>query len=155
VKTQNVAVVSIHPDPATPIALDIKDILAALGSHLPQWTWCVRDLDWLGENADALCRTVEASTPNGHWLASEDLLSQARHVYQTIEGEFLAFPRGVEPNEVKVQDLNLGTFPESKAELAIVAVDGCYFDVYVKDPEMLTSLRELGDVRDEDTKMYF
>jgi hypothetical protein len=153
-KTQNVAIVSIHPDPAAPLAIEVKDILAALAPHLPHWIWCVRKLDWLGENADAVCQMVEAA-PNGLWMTSQELLAHTRKIYQTIDGEFLAFPRKIEPNEVAPDEIGLAGFPESRAELAIVAVDGSYFEVYAKDAGIAASLRALKNVREENSDRYF
>jgi Protein of unknown function (DUF2691) len=153
-KTQNIAVVSIHPDSSLPLGIDVKDILTALVPFLPQWTWCVRNLDWLGENADAACQAVEAA-PNGLWMSSQELLAHASKIYQTIDGEFVAFPRNVEPKDVNPPELRLAAFPESRAELAIVAVDGSYFEVYAKDPDIAASLRGLGNVRDENPDQYF
>jgi hypothetical protein len=154
-KTQNVSIVSIHPDPAQPLAFDIKDVLDAFGPCLERWVWCVRNLDWLGEDSEALCQQVEAAGSAGLWMTSQELLSHARKVYQTIEGEFLAFPREVDPKTVTAQELNLRCFPASRAELAIVAVDGGFFEVYAKDPDVLSRLRLFGDVRDEDPSEYF
>ena len=152
-KTQNVSIVSIHPDPAKPLELDVKHILAALGPHLQQWTWCVRNLDWLGENAEAICKRVEAAAPKGLRITSPELLEAARGVYQTIEGEFIAFPRDLDALEVDLQG-GVGSFPTSKADFAIVAVDGSFFVIYAKDPDILVSLRGIGDIREEDVSLY-
>lgn len=154
-KTENVSIVSIRPDPSRPLGLDVKDILTALHAQMPHWRWCVRNLDWLGENADTLCRIVEQAGPGGHWMDSQDLQDQACRVYQTIEGEFLAFPLDVEPSAVTHAEMQLSAFPESRAELAIVAVDGGFFEVYTKDADIVALLRQFRDVRDEDAKMYF
>jgi hypothetical protein len=154
-KTQNISIVSVHPDPANALSLDIKDILTALAPELPRWTWCVRNLDWLGKDADALCLRAENAGPQGYWISSEELLGYARNVYQTIEGQFLAFPKDVGPMNVPLEQLQISAFADSAAELGIVAVDGGFFDVYAKDAANLSLLRQLGDVREEDTKMYF
>ncbi len=153
-KTQNIAIVSIHPDPAVPLGIDVKDILAALARRLPEWIWCIRKLDWLGENADALCQMVEA-TPTGLWMTSQDLVAQARGIYQTIDGEFLAFPRKTEPKAVEDQEVSLAFFPESRAELAIVAVDGGYFDIYAKDASDVAALHGLRNAHAENPDEYF
>jgi hypothetical protein len=154
-KTQNVSIVSIHPDPARPLALDLKDLLIALKPDWNQWIWCVRNLDWLGADSELVCRDVEAAGPAGLWLTSEELYSHASGVYQTIEGDFLAFPREVDPIAVNGAELDLGAFPVSRAELAIVAVDGSFFDAYAKDSEVLAVLRQFGSVRDENPSLYF
>jgi hypothetical protein len=154
-KTQNVSIVSIHPDPARPLELDLQHILAALAPHSSRWKWCIRNLDWLGEKAEAVCRRVEAAGPAGVWMNSEELLNEARQVYQTIEGEFLAFPSDVDPEEISIHDEALNAFPGSQAELAIAAVDGGFFEVYAKDADVLASVRKFKDVRDEDPSRYF
>jgi hypothetical protein len=155
VKTESIVIVSLHPDREKPLPVDLKDILTALGPQLSSWIWCVRNLDWLGEQVDAICKTAEAARPGGIWMDSGDLLKRARCVYQTIEGEFLAFPRDVDPNTVPARELDLRAFPASRAELGIVAVDGVFFEVYAKDTEMIAGLRAIGDVRDESPDNYF
>jgi hypothetical protein len=154
-RTQDIAIVSIHPDPAQPLALDLKEVLGALKPYCERWIWCVRNLDWLGENSEAVCQRVEAAGLGGLWMSSQDLLGHARGIYQTIEGEFLAFPREIDLGTVSADEVNLGAFPESRAELAIVAVDGGYFEVYAKDPKLLTALKQFKDVRDENPGAYF
>ncbi len=154
-KTQNVSIVSVHPDPAQPLGLDIKDILTALAPEMARWIWCVRNLDWLGNDADALCLMVENAGPQGYWVSFEELFGYARNVYQTIEGQFLAFPNGVDPKSVPLEQLRISAFADSPAELAIVAVDGGFFEVYAKDAGILGLLRQLKNVREEDAKMYF
>jgi hypothetical protein len=154
-KTQNVSIVSIHPDSAQPLALDLKDVLLALKPCWPLWIWCVRYVDWLGEGSEAFSRDVEEAGSAGLWLTSQELYCHASGIYQTIEGEFIAFPCEVDPSAITANELNLRTFPTSRVELAIVAVDGRFFDVYAKDPEQLAALRRLGDVRDEDPSLYF
>jgi hypothetical protein len=154
-KTQTISVVSIHPDPARPLAFDVKDILATLGPYLPRWIWCVRNLDWLGEGGEIVCRNVETAGAAGLWMTSQELLAQAHKVYQTLEGEFLAFPRDVDPKEITAEELNLRAFPASRAELALVAVDGGLFDVYAKDSDLPASLKGFRDVRQENPEAYF
>jgi hypothetical protein len=155
VKTQDVAVISIHPDPGQPLGLDLKEILAALEPHLQRWIWCVRNLDWLGNESEPVCRRVESAGPRGLWMTSKELLSCASGIHQTVEGDFLAFPRELQAKAVKDDELNLRAFPSSRAELAIVAVDGGFFEVYAKEPELLTRLRHFQHVRDENPSLYF
>lgn len=154
-QTQNVSIVSVHPDPAQPLAFDLKDLLAALTPYLGRWIWCLRNLDWLGQDGEVLCKKVEAAGPAGFWIPSQDLLKQAGKIYQTIEGEFLAFPSGVDVRTIDAAELSLRSFPWNRAEIAIVAVDGGFFEVFAKDPVRLTALRCFKDVRDEDPSGYF
>ncbi len=153
--TQNITVVSIHPDRAGPLALDLKDLLSALGPHLGEWNWCVRNLDWLGEGGEAFCRRVQAEGPAGLWIPSEELVRHAAKIYQTIEGEFLAFPQEVDPKTVQEEELNLRAFPASRADLALQAVDGCFFEIFTKDPEVLNALKKFKDLREENPTNYF
>lgn len=154
-RTQNVSIVSIRPDRANPLSLDLKDILSCLGRQLDRWIWCVRHLDWLGPDAENFCRRVEAAGAAGLWLSSDDLLRQAREVYQTVEGEFMAFPRDIDRQTVEEAELDLRSFPQNRAELAIVAVDGGLFEVYAKDTDFLAAMKQLSGVRDEDPGVYF
>ncbi len=52
-KMQELAILSLHPDPSNPLGLDLKHILSALNRKIAAWVWCVRNLDWLGENAES------------------------------------------------------------------------------------------------------
>lgn len=154
-QTQNVSIISIHADPAQPLAIDLKDLLCVLGPHLEEWIWCVRYLDWLGQDSEAICRQVEAAGPSGLWLSSQELMTHAREVYQTIEGQFLAFPRAIDRSTVEAHELDFGEFPSSRADLAIVAIDGCFFEVFAKDSELLSSYGRFKGVRVENPSAYF
>jgi hypothetical protein len=154
-ETQDIAIVSIHPDPARPLAWDFKDILESLRPYWDRWVWCVRNLDWLGENCELVCQRVEAAGCAGVWMSSQELYEHARNIYQTLEGEFLAFPQELPPSQVTSEDLDLRSFPTSRAELAIVAVDGAFFEVCAKDHALLGPLRKFRDIRNEDPSTYF
>ena len=148
--------ISIHPNPARPLDLDLRHILAAVGDRLETWVWCIRDLDWLGEDGEALCRAVEAAGLEGLWLDSEELLQRAQGIYQTIEGSFLAFSQSLERRTIDAADLDLASFPLSKAEFAIIAVDGCSFDVYSKDAVVTHNLLDrFPNTQSEPTDRYF
>jgi len=88
-------------------------------------------------------------------MTSEELIGHAQGIYQTIEGDFLAFPRQVDPSTVTSDELSLRAFPASRAQLAIVIVDGGFFEVYAKDPDFLGPLRQFKDVRNENPREYF
>jgi hypothetical protein len=155
-RTRELAVVSIHPDRSEPLGVDLKHILAALEGSLGAWVWCVKNLDWLGEDGESLCQAVEAAGPDGLWIDSNELREYVGRIYQTIEGEFLAFPKSIDRQRLDGNDVDLSSFPTSKAVVAIVAVDGCYFDVYSKDPGVTASLVEgLQNVRLENPDQYF
>jgi hypothetical protein len=148
-------VLSIHPDPEQPLAIDLKNLLQVLGPRLPGWVWCIRYLEWLGDADEGFDQAVEAAGSSGVWLSSADLMRHAKQVYQTIEGQFLAFPKNTDRGQLDDQDLNLLDFPFNKMELAIVAIDGCFFEVYAKDPSLVNLLSCFKDVREEDPTHYF
>jgi hypothetical protein len=155
-QTHELAVISIHPDQARPLDLDLRHILSALGKRSENWVWCVRDLDWLGEDGETLYRAVEAAGPTGFWLGSQELEQRAQSIYQTIEGSFLAFPKSLDRRSLDITDLDLASFPASQAEFAIVAVDGCYFDIYSKDALATQDLLgRFPNVHSEPTDRYF
>jgi hypothetical protein len=154
-QTRELGVISIRPDPSQPLGMDLKHILAVLEGKLGSWVWCVKNLDWLGNQAEAFCDAVEAAGPQGLWIDSHDLVARASGVYQTIEGEFFAFPRSIDRQAVQPTDLDLSSFPTSRALAVIVAVDGCYFDVYSKDPEVTALLETLPNARSESPDHYF
>jgi hypothetical protein len=155
-KTQEVTVLSLRPDPANPLGLDLKHILSAFDRNLGDWVWCLKNLDWLGENGESLCQAVEAAGPGGFWIDSRDLVKEVNGIYQTIEGDFMAFPRSIDRRNLGVLDLSLSSFPASKSVIAVVAVDGCYFDIYSKDPESTNTLLErFPDATVENPELYF
>ena len=152
---RELGVISIHPDPSQPLGMDLKHILHAFDGKLENWIWCMKNLDWLGNGAEAFFEAVEAAGPRGLWIDSHDLVAVVSGIYQTIEGEFFAFPRSIDRQEVGATDLDLSSFPASKAVIAIVAVDGCYFEVYSKDPEVTSLLEKLPNARSESPDRYF
>ena len=155
-RTNEIDVLSLHPDPSNPLALDLKHLLSAFGHKLVDWVWCVKNLDWLGEEGESFCRAVEAAGPGGLWIDSRDLVQQVRGIYQTIEGEFVAFPESIERQSLGPLDLSLSSFPASKAVVAVVAIDGCYFDVYSKDSEATNLLQKrFPDATVENAELYF
>ncbi len=155
-KTQELTVFSLRPDPSNPLGLDLKHILSALDRKIADWVWCVKNLDWLGENGESLCQAVEAAGPGGFWIDSHDLVKEVNGIYQTVEGEFIAFPQSIDRRELGPLDLSLSSFPGSRAVVAIVAVDGCYFDVYSKDSEATGRLHErFPDATVENPELYF
>src|SRR5262245_60825925 len=118
-----VQILSLHDKKNGVLTFDLKDVLRVLGDHLSQWTWCITHLECVSGASDALCRQVEAAQGSALWQTSEDLLRQAEDISQTIEGKFIAFPRGVDRQTLTAGDLDLWSFQDSKAVLAIVAVD--------------------------------
>lgn len=149
-------VVSIHPDTQHPLDVDLKGILSAVGDRLAEWIWCVRDLDWLGNDAsEQFAQQVGVAGRKGLWSSSQELLAQAENVYQTIEGQFVAFPREVDKSSLSEGDSQLDSFPTSLAVFAVAAIDGSYFDVYAKDQSLIKRFTRFTDVRSENPASYF
>jgi hypothetical protein len=153
---ERVQVLSIHDHKESVLAFDLKDVLKALNGRFAECVWCITVLDCFGsEICEEACRAVENSD-GGIWMSWHELQLLAAQSIQTIEGEFLAFRREIGRASITERDLNLGEFPTSKAELAILAVDSSFFEVYAKDPEVLVALRRsFQDVRLEDPSPYF
>jgi hypothetical protein len=79
----------------------------------------------------------------------------ARSIGPTIDGDFQAFPKGLEPHSIALEELR-ARFARSRAELVIRLLDGCIFEVYTKHAEDIARLRtRFADVRLEDSTHYF
>ncbi len=105
---------------------------------------------------ESRCKAVEAAGPGGFWIDSHDLVKEVKGIYQTVEGEFIAFHQSIDQRELGPIDLSLSSFPGSRAVVAIVAVDGCYFDVYSKDSEATSKLLEkFPGATVENPELYF
>jgi hypothetical protein len=152
-----VQVVSLHDRKGTLLAVDLKDVLLALEKQLGKWTWYMRLLECVGgEYSQAMCQAAESSEARGLWISEEDLLKLAQDLDQTIDGEWIAFPKAIDPEQITQDDLNLGFFPTSKAELAIAVIDSTFVQVYAKDAAVITALqRHFKDVRLEDPANHF
>jgi hypothetical protein len=152
-------VVSIHDhELSEKRELDLKDILSALGERAARWNWCILyDFEALGsgENLDELTQAIWQARPGGMWLSGQEFVRFAHGIQQTIDGEFQAFPVGLEPQSIHVEELQ-ARFPESRAELVIHIIDGCIFEVYAKQAEDIARLRaRFADVHQEDSTHYF
>jgi hypothetical protein len=155
---QNVKIVSIHDeDPSSGVlSFDLKDVLKALQNHLGSWSFCVIEIDAVGKRVDEFCDAVQSARGRGIWASREELEDIAARAEQTISAEILGFPAELNRSSLSEQDLNLACFPVSKAEVAIVAVDSSYFEVYAKNSAVLDAIRgAFQDVREEDPAPYF
>lgn len=150
-----ISIIAIATSQTTSRIPDMNTILAALGSHVDSWNWCVRGVDAVGPTAADFCRRVELAGDKGLWLSSEQLLAETAGIAQTIEGEFLAFPITVDPRTLHQNERSWINFPASPAELAIVAVDGTTFDILTKDGRLLSNLRKQWQVTDQPITSYF
>jgi hypothetical protein len=150
-----IQVISIHDHQGEFLAFDLKHVLQVLEARLADWAWCLTVLDGVGgEYSEAVCRQVERA--GRLWLSTPELNQLANDIRQTIDAECIGFPAGVDRQKVSDRDVDLGYFPSGRAGLAIVAVDGSYYEVYAKDPELVESLRKhFKEVRLEDPSRYF
>ena len=148
-----VQLVSIHDHAAERnfLGFDLSDVLDSLGERMWAWEWCITYLDAFGFAVEDLCQKVEASRPKGVWLSSDDIIQVASRIQRTIDGTFLAFPKGDDYSAMPSAEVSLQFFAASRAQLAIQAVDSTYFLVYAKSPLDLQRIRRrFRDVRRED-----
>ena len=153
-----VYVLSIHDEePDRPIlAVDLKHILAALHTAAEDWAFWVNALDATGVGAERLRSRIAAASGPGAWLSSEELRACADAMDQTIDGVVLAFPKDTVPTSVNAEDVDIGSFPRSRAVCAIVAVDSSYFEVYAKDGAVAERIRStFHRVVEHDPTDYF
>jgi len=152
-----VLVLSIHDHQNSVLAFDLKEVLQALGKYSEKWTWCITRLECIGrEDSETMCQAVETAGASGIWASWQELVKLADKIDQTIEGELLAFPADIDKRTIAAADLDLGVFPTSKAELAIVVVDSSYFEIYAKDPGIAATIRgHFQEVYVQDPSKYF
>ncbi len=107
---------------------DLIHILDIIGETGKKATWKISYLDCLGESSDKL-----HNFSDNHILISGSKLFQLfSEIYQTIEGEFVAF----ESNN-------------TKSFLTIRAIDGSEFDIEAIDTEILERIRKsFANVKD-------
>jgi hypothetical protein len=94
---------------------DLHDILVALGERAIDSTWLGSGVECFGENADELYAYTDHELP----ISGHDLLRITSGIYQTIDGDFKAFDKGVTPHW-----------------LFIRAWDGCGFYFETDDPQI-------------------
>jgi hypothetical protein len=161
VPTAPVSIVSIHDTKNAVHLCDLDDVLSALRPYLDRWVWCVTELDATGrpstaEAVEDMAQRVAKTGRFGFWLTSQELTALAEQIAQTIDGTFIAFPAGTARTRRDEATLHLAAFPSSDAELAIQVVDSSFLDIYAKDQEIPSVLRQhFQDVREEDPHNYF
>jgi hypothetical protein len=123
--------------PTGALSFDLRDVLAVLGERALAWQWCVLyDFEAYGpgEGLVAMTNAIWRARPGGIWLSASDFARLAQDIDQTIDGEFQAFPSGLEVSTIPVDELH-APFLQSRAELVIRAVDSTRFEVHAKDLE--------------------
>jgi hypothetical protein len=154
--SSTVTIISLRPAVDRPLELDLKHILHALRPFLSEWVWCIQKVDWLGDDSsEDVCQKVAGMGANGLWISSDALLESVNKVYQTIEGDFLAFPIATDPRVLPLKEIELKYFPTSSAVLAIVAIDGSFFEVYTKDAKHIEALQVFEGIQYENPNLYF
>lgn len=148
---EQVRIVSIHDRVGLALAFDLKDILHPLSPKIDKFRWWVNIVDCVPAES---CQKV--AHEQGTWLSSKELTSCVSAIDQTIDAVLLGFPADVDPREVSCEELELGSFPHSRAELAIVAVDSSFFEVYCKRSDIIGLLKKrFKDVREERAESHF
>jgi hypothetical protein len=154
--SSTITIMSLRPAIDGPLEFDLKHILHALRPFLSEWVWCIQKVDWLGDDiSEDVCQKVAGTGANGLWISSDALLEIVNKVYQTIEGVFLAFPIATDPGTLPLKDIELKYFPTSPASLAIVAIDGSFFEVYTKDAKHIGALQIFEGIQYENPNLYF
>jgi hypothetical protein len=102
------------------LALDLKDVLKALGARVSQSRWTIADVEAIGgAAADALMGYPDQSLA----LNGKELLELAEGVDQIVNGRFAAF-----------------TGNSERPWVTVFAVDSSAFDVVAEDEEVLDGI---------------
>lgn len=138
------------------LAIDLKDILAALGDTCLGYRWCVLDMDATGPDGEALHKRLNQAPERRLWLSAADLRQIADQVMQTIDAEISGYPIELTPAELRTEDYTLASFPSNRMAIVITAVDSTRFEIYLKDAALADRLATaFRDVRREDPADYF
>ncbi len=150
-----ITIVSIATDQSGQPLPDLNSIVSTLGSGVNQFNWLLHRLDALGPNAESLCGRVELAGDDGLWLSTEQLFEETAGITQTIEGELLGFPNSIDRSSIGYDERFWLRLPTSRAQLAIVAIDGMEFDILSKDNRLISNLRNKWHVTDQSITDYF
>ncbi len=145
-------VVSIHDaHPGGDLAVDLRDVLEALGDAVAKSEWVATLLDCSGEKVQPLCDEVEAARPAGVKLDGARLLAVAEEAGVTNDAILFGYPAG-SPDLAKPRHLR-AEFLGSDAQLLVESVEGAFFVVAAKEKKLIERVRErFEDVRDEDVE---
>ncbi|WP_199246182.1 hypothetical protein [[Phormidium] sp. ETS-05] len=103
------------------LAVNLIDILQAIGSVLLTTKWQITNLECFGETAENLYSYADSSS----YISGETLLQLASKITQVIDGKFQGY-RG----------------NENQPWLIITAVDSSAYDVETVDENILVQLRQ-------------
>ncbi len=122
--------------------VDLRDLLVALGQEtVTQLFWGIGWLDWFGEvDATNFNNELEHGRVRRIVKSGTRLMELSQHVWQTLEGVFVGYPSEGAAAEFLQADWSLTRFARSSAQVAIKAVDGSYFDIYLRSSAMMDHL---------------
>ncbi|CAG0926681.1 hypothetical protein TFLX_00179 [Thermoflexales bacterium] len=125
--------------------IDLKDLLAALEQEtITQLFWGIGWLDWLGEvDAINFNNELDRSRVRRVIISGARLMELSRQVWQTLEGVFVGYFSEVDATEFMHTNWSLTRFANSSAQVAIEAIDGSYFDVYLRSSAMMDHLAQV------------
>jgi len=99
---------------------DLINILNVIGESGKKLNWKISNLDCLGKNSEVLDEISEQNKE----IEGTELYQLFSQIYQTIEGEFIAFENNSTQNLITIR-----------------AIDGSEFDVETNDLEILKNIR--------------
>lgn len=106
VKSQGLKTPSKNKLPKANQGLDLHGIIAALGERALHSIWLGNNVECLGENAEELYSFTDHERP----ISGNNLLRITAGIYQTIEGDFKAFDKGLSSHWFHVRAWDGGGF---------------------------------------------
>ena len=147
-----VFVVSIHDrHPGGDLAVELRDVLDALGDAIPNHEWVATLFDCIGEPAQPFCDEVAAAHNRGVRLTGARLIEVAGQAGVTTDAILFGYPPGSAGLDKKA---HLRTeFPASEARLLVEVVEGEFLVVAAKEKKLIDRVRgQFEDVRDEEAE---
>src|SRR5437868_5004263 len=118
-------------EPAS-LAVDLEEILRTIGGDfIRNLIWGVETLECVGPDAQDFCNKVEMAPGHRLLVSGDELLKLASTFVQVIEGVFIGYPIKADAETFLEHGWAKIRFTTSAAEIAIEAIDGCGFDVYL------------------------
>jgi hypothetical protein len=123
---------------------DLDKILKAIGSDIvSKLFWGLTNLEYVTfENTDYLFAQSEKPQHDKLVISGSELLKFSNVAIQVIEGIFIGYPSRGQVREFLRNDWSLSQFAESSAIVAIKAIDGSWFDVYLSSRVYFHNLQE-------------
>jgi len=153
-----VHILSIHdesPDRKV-LAIDLKEILAALGDAVDRHRFCILDIEATGDGAAGLYERLSAAPGGKLWVSAEELRGLAARLTQTIDAQIAGYPTEQLSVTLLPEDMRLAAFPQNRMGIVIAAVDSTYFEVYLKDAALADRVAAaFRQVKRADPAVYF